>query len=179
LQFRKNFFLDLGVALRLVIYIVLATFSLSGCGYRLASQTYQGDRLISIPVFANKTLRPNLEARLTARILSQFAGSSGNRVVNKEQADLELSGTILTYSESATAFTANDKVAMYQASMTAEALLRQTKTGTVLWKGAVRAVQDYPTSSNIALKINAQESALDELCRKLAESIARESGNSF
>jgi hypothetical protein len=111
--------------------------------------------------------------------VEQFSGSGGAVVVNPEQADLELTGTILTYSESASAFTANDKVAMYQVSMSAEASLRQAKTGAVLWKGIVRAVQDYQTNSNLALKSNAQESALRELCRKMAEDIERQSGNRF
>jgi outer membrane lipopolysaccharide assembly protein LptE/RlpB len=151
----------------------------AGCGYRLAAHADLKGKAVTIPVFANKTLRPNLETCVTRGVVEQFAGPGGARIVAPDEAELELAGAVLTYSEAASAFTAADQVAMYQLVMTAEGTLRQTPSGKVLWKGTVRAVQDYPTNTNIALKINAQESAQRELCRKLAESILRESGNHF
>ena len=165
---------------KIVWYITLAlSLLLSGCGYRLAVHESLKGRSVAVPVFANKTLRPNLESCLTAKVVDRFAGSGGATVVKSDQAELALTGTILAYNESASGFTADDKVAMYQLSMTVEAALRQVSNGAVIWKGTLRAVQDYPTSSDLALKINAQEAALRELCRKLAESIERESGNRF
>lgn len=152
---------------------------MSGCGYRLATQSPSGNRSISIPVYANKAVRPNLESCLTSRLVDQFARSSGTIVVKPGQADLELTGAILEYNEFASAFTADDQTAMYQLSMTAESSLQQVKSGLVLWKGISRAVQDYSTSSDLALKINAQEAALNELCRKIAEDIDRQIGSRF
>ncbi|MBT0662972.1 hypothetical protein KI809_01560 [Geobacter pelophilus] len=156
-----------------------AILMLAGCGYGLAARTIPGNQTIAIPIFANKTLRPNLEACVTSKLVEQFARAGGGRVVNHDKAELELTGAILSYSESASAYTAGDKVALYQVTMTVEASLRQLSTGNVLWKGTLRAVQDYPTSNDLALKLNAQDAALRELCRKLAEGIERESGNHF
>lgn len=167
----------LHTVLYLHLYLILSLL-LSGCGYRLAGHSSSGST-VSIPVFVNSTLRPNLESCLTASLVDRFAGSVGAKVVKPEQAELELTGTILAYNESSSAYSAEDKIAMYQLSMSAEAVLRQIKSGKVLWKGTVRAVQDYPTSNDLALKINAQDAALRDLCRKLADAIERESGNRF
>jgi hypothetical protein len=150
-----------------------------GCGYRLADHSAARGRTISIPVFANKALRPNLESCLTARLVQLYAAESGGRVLPHDQADLELTGAVTSYGEAASSYSAADKVTTYQAFMTADAALREQKSGKVLWKGSVRAVQDYPTSSNLALKLNAEDAALRELCRKLAEEIVRQSGNAF
>jgi len=157
--------------------------ALSGCGYRLAGhQALHGageKTAIAIPVFANKSLRPNLEACLTARLVELFAARGGGRVVPVEQADLELSGAVLSYGTTASAYSAADLTAMYQAAMTAEATLRQLKNGTVLWKGTVSARQEYPANSDLALQLNAEEAAQRELCRKLAEEIMRASSGAF
>jgi hypothetical protein len=150
-----------------------------GCGYRLAGSALARGRTIAIPVFANKALRPNLESCLTAQLVQLYAAESGGRVLPHDQADLELTGAVTSYSESASAYSAADKVMTYQVVMSADAVLRERKSGEVLWKGTVKAVQDYPTSSNLALKINAEDAAVRELCRKLAEEVVRQSGNAF
>lgn len=160
----------------LLLAVMLAT---AGCGYRLARKGPAGGETVAIPVFANKSLRPNLEAWLTARLVDEFAAARGGRVVPVDRADLELNGTILSYVTTASAFSAADRMAMYKAEMTVEAVLRQRKSGTVIWKGTVRAAQDYPVNADLALQLNAEEAAGRELCRKIAEEISRRSGETF
>ncbi len=150
-----------------------------GCGYRLTGKTLDRGRTIAIPVFANKALRPNLESCLTTQLVQLYAAEGGGRVLPHDQSELELTGAVTSYSESARAYSAADKVMTYQVVMTAEATLREQKSREVLWKGTVKAVQDYPTNSNLALKLNAEDAALKELCRKLAEEIVRQSRNAF
>ncbi len=152
---------------------------LVGCGYRLAGTATARGRTIAIPVFANKALRPNLESCLTAQLVQLYAAESGGRILPRDQADLELTGAVTAYTEFASGYSASDKAVTYHSSMTAEATLRDLKSREVLWKGTVKAVQDYPTSSNLALKLNAEDAALRELCRKLAEEIGRQSGYAF
>jgi hypothetical protein len=134
---------------------------------------------VAIPVFANKSLRPNLESCLTEKLVELFAANNGGRVVPLDRAELELTGSVLSYSTGAVAYTRDDAAAMYQASMSAEATMRRRANGTVLWQGTVRAVQDYPANINLNLQLNAEDAARSELCRKLAEDILRRSGEAF
>ncbi|WP_160295195.1 LptE family protein [Geobacter sp. OR-1] len=159
--------------------ILIAFAVLTGCGYGLVKRDVSRNQTIAIPLFGNKTFRPNLESCVTERLVDLFARTGGGRVVSPANADLELTGDILDYSESVSGYNASDKVAVYRVVMTVEASLRERKSGNVLWKGVLRAGQDYPTSSDLALKLNAEDAARRELCRKLAEDIERESGNSF
>lgn len=161
------------------IVVTFFVFSVAGCGYGLTARGHSSYHTIAIPLFANKSVRPNLETCLAERLVELFAASSGGRVESSGRADLELAGAVLAYGESASAFSAGDTVALYRLSMTVEASLRDLKTGAVIWKGVVRQTQDYPTSSDLALKINAQDAALGELCRKLAVDIEREISNRF
>jgi outer membrane lipopolysaccharide assembly protein LptE/RlpB len=158
--------------------IVLLLFA-AGCGYRLSGASHSGARTIAVPVFANKTLRPNAEYCLTTNIVDFLAKSTGGKVVPRDEADLELTGTVLTLNDDAVAFTASDMVAMYRLTMTAEAALRERKSGETVWKGIVRGGTDYSTNKDLALKLNAQDAALHDLCRKLAEDIVRQSGSTF
>lgn len=161
-----------------IIVLTLITLLLAGCGYRLAGQMSGNGGAVAITGFTNKTLRPNLDSCLASQLV-EAVSAAGMTVAPLERSSLDLSGAILTYTESASSFNAEDKVATYQSSMTAEAKLRNIKSGDTLWKGVVRGVQDYPTSTDIALKLNAQEAALQELCRKLSDEMIRQMGNSF
>jgi|PlaIllAssembly_1097288.scaffolds.fasta_scaffold124734_2 outer membrane lipopolysaccharide assembly protein LptE/RlpB len=164
-----------------VAWFILAALMLhsTGCGYRLTSHGGLSGRKVAIPVFANKSLRPNLDSCLTSRLVSVFAAETGGHVVPSGQADLELSGAILSYRTAASAYSASDVEVMYRATLAAEATLRDLKSGTVVWKGSVLAHQEYPGNSDLALQVNAEDAAKNELCRKLADDILRQSGNSF
>lgn len=151
----------------------------AGCSYRLGAPMQERSGTVAIPIFANKSLRPNLESCLTERLVGLYAASGGGRVVPLERADMELTGSVLSYNNGVVAYTGNDKSAMYQASMSVEATLRKRANGTVLWQGTVRAAQDYPANSDLNLQLNAEDAARSELCRKLAEDILRRSGEGF
>lgn len=151
----------------------------AGCGYRLATYPDLSGKAVAVPIFVNRTLRPNIETCLTSSVIQQFAGSGGAKIVPPAEAELLLAGEVLSYSDSASAFSAADQVVMYKSTMAAEATLRQVKSGKVIWKGTVSAVQDYQIGKTIPLQVNVQEAARSELCRKLAESILRESGDHF
>lgn len=165
-----------GFAWFILAFLVLQS---TGCGYRLSGHGGLSGRSVAIPVFANRSLRPNLDSCLTSRLVSVFAAESGGRVVSSGQADLELSGAIISYAAGISSFSASDLVMTYRATMSAEAVLREVKSGTVVWKGSVTAHQDYPANADLALQLNAEEAAKDELCRKLADNLLKLSGNSF
>ncbi|KAF0220242.1 MAG: hypothetical protein FD174_1322 [Geobacteraceae bacterium] len=164
--------------------VLVACCCVNGCGYHLSrpeSSLVAGGKTISIPVFANKSYRPNLEAILTGSMVDEFAMRSGGRVMAEDAADLVLSGTIVSYSKTPVSYTARDTIKEYRATMTMEATLREKKTRKVLWKGSDSLSQDFPATpivsvqqnnvDIIALQQNSEDAAIREICRKLARQV--------
>ncbi len=158
------------------IFPLLLTLGwLAGCGYHLPSTAGQSDqdavKTLNIPIFANKTFKTNLEALLVNSLVDEFSLRRNFRVISRQDADLTLSGTVLSYGTAAVSYTALDTVREYRAMVTVEAVLRQTNTQKVLWKGVVSWSQDYPVNADIALQQNSEEAALREISRRLAQQI--------
>jgi outer membrane lipopolysaccharide assembly protein LptE/RlpB len=145
---------------------------LAGCGYHTmnwAANPHSGaGKTVSIPVFANKTFKPNLESTLANAVVDQFAKSSSFRVARSANADMTLSGEVVSYSTNAIAYSRGDNVTEYISSMTLVATLRRNSNQQVLWKGELSWRQTYPANTSIALQQNAENAAIEEICRRLA-----------
>lgn len=76
---------------------VLAVF-LTGCaGYQLGPTGNSAYRTVAVPMFKNKTLKPQLEAPVTNAILKRFQTDGTLRVVEAVDADVVLSGEITKF----------------------------------------------------------------------------------
>lgn len=155
-------------------FILIACCWLHGCGYHLsrpANSATMGGKSIAIPVFANKSFKPNLEAILTGSLVDEFAWRNGGTVVGEDAAQVVLTGTILSYAVSPVSYTAADRIREYRTTVTIEATLREKESRRVLWKGSESFSQDYPANTNIALQQNSEDAAIREICRKLARQV--------
>lgn len=148
--------------------------SLSGCGYHAANWTSSphagAGKTVSIPLFANKTFKPNLEAVLANALIDEFAKRSGLSVVSSG-ADLTLSGEVVSYSMTAISYSYDDTVKEYSAAMKITATLRKNSNRQILWKGELSREQVFPANINIALQQNAEDEAIVEICSKLAQQV--------
>lgn len=156
---------------------------LGGCGYHLAGtrdDTLQGTRKsIAIPVFANKSYRPALETILTESLIHEFALRTGGKVVDEEDADLLLTGTVTTYSTTPVSYTASDTIKEYRADVTVDATILDKRRHKVIWKGVLVESQIYPIDTDIALQINREQAALREISRKIALRLYQKIGGDF
>ena len=148
---------------------------LTGCGYHPTGapgfpNAMTGKKVV-IPIFANKSYRANVGAILTGSLVDEFARQSGGKVTAEGNADLVLTGAVMTYSTSPVSFTAADTVKEYRAVMTVESALTEKNGGKVIWKGMVSWGQDYPANSDVALQQNAEAAAIKEICRNLSQQI--------
>ncbi len=161
---------------------LLVIFCLAGCGYHAANwdtSPYSGaGKTIDIRIFANKTYKPNVEGVMADALVDQFARSKGLEVQSSD-ADLTLSGEVVSYGYGAVAYSAADVITDYSASMTVSATLRKSKTQQVLWKGTLSWSQTFPANSNIALQQNAEDAAIQEICRKIAQKLYVNVVNNF
>jgi outer membrane lipopolysaccharide assembly protein LptE/RlpB len=156
------------------VFLLLMTFCLAGCGYHAAnwnSGPYAGaGKTMNIPIFVNRTYKPNLEGVLANAVIDEFAGKKGI-TVQSCQGDLTLSGEVTSYGLGAVAYSASDTVKEYSSSMSISAVLRSNSNQKVLWKGSLSWSQSFPANSDIALQQNAEDAAIREICARLAQQL--------
>jgi len=162
------------IALFSLLLILLASL-VTGCGYHnLAQDTQQrfGDSAtVSIPIFANKTYKPNLENILLNNLIGEFSKRKGLRVVQSGESDYTLSGELLKYVKTAVSYTGQDIVKEYTATMSITATLRKSSNQKVVWKGQLSWSQDLPASSDIAIQQNSEDAAIQVICQRLAQQL--------
>lgn len=157
-------------------FVVLLLCSLcAGCGYRpvvrdVESRFGEG-KTVSIPIFANKTYKPNLENILLNDLIDEFAKRKGLRVKEMESSDYTLSGEVLTYGKVAISYTGYDIVKEYRATMTVLATLRKNNNQQVIWRGNLSWSQDFPASTDLAIQQNSEDAAIQEISRRMAQQI--------
>lgn len=155
-----------------------------GCGYQLANRPGSSSPLVGktvfIPLFANRIYRPQVEAVLTRQMMEEFAQRSGGLVVSaEEKAELVVEGVVIGYTTGQVAYSATDTAALKRLTLTAEATLRERKSQRIIWKGSLSIFQDYPAVADLALQQSAQEEALRETCRRLAEEFYQQMNGAF
>ena len=86
----------------------------AGCGYhpvvRDVESRFGEGKTVSIPIFANKTYKPNLENILLNDLIDEFAKRKGLRIEEVVASDYTLSGEVLTYGKVAISYTGYDIV---------------------------------------------------------------------
>jgi hypothetical protein len=84
-----------GICQRFVIVLCLVA---GGCaGYRIGPMLQADYKSIAVPMFANKTLTPQLEAQITNGILKRLQADGSLRIDSVANADVVLTGEILRY----------------------------------------------------------------------------------
>jgi outer membrane lipopolysaccharide assembly protein LptE/RlpB len=159
----------------LLMLLIFVSSLFSGCGYHSIAHDSQGrfgdGATVSIPIFSNKTYKPNLENILLNDLIGEFAKRSGLRVVERDVADYTLSGEVLNYGKVAVSYTGYDIVKEYTATITVVAALRKNSNQKVIWKGEVSWSQDFPASSDIAILQNSEDAAIQVICQRLAQQL--------
>lgn len=160
---------------------LIAATLVSGCGYRpvvVRGPLAEGNG-VNVTLFANKSYRPGVEGILARNLIDEFAFRSGGKVLPGDQADLELTGVILSYATVPVSYTALDSIKEYNAVIGVQAVLREQHTQKVVWKGDFIGQQVFPVDPNIALQKNAEEAATVKICRRLSEEIWQKIGERF
>lgn len=169
------------IQLRILYAALLALMLAGGCGYHpVAKRGPLGEANgVNVVLFANRSYRPGVEGILARDLVDQLALRSGGRVLPGDQAQLELSGAVLSYAVVPVSYTAIDRIKEYKSVLSVQATLREQRTLKVLWKGDLTEEQVFPVNANIALQQNAEEAAIAKVSRRLSEEIWRKIGERF
>jgi hypothetical protein len=151
------------------------------CGYRpvVARGPLAAANGVNVTLFANKSYRAGVEAVLARDLVDEFALRTGGKVLPADQAQLELTGVIVSYAYLPVSYTALNNIQEYKTVIGVQATLREQQSKKVLWKGDLTEEQSFPVSANLALQQNAEEAAAAKVCRRLSEEIWQKIGERF
>ena len=159
-------------AVRIGLAALTALALVPGCaGYRLGSTLPPGIRSVAVPVFVNRTNKPELAVEATNATLREFQQDGSLRVADAETADAVLDVILTGYRlepvryQTGRRTTANE----YRITLTAHATLKNRTTGAVLFDNPKLAEDAAFTVSGDLL--SAERSALPTAARNLGRKI--------
>lgn len=157
------------------IFFLCLCAMLAGCGYHrmggIGTSEAPGAGKTHVQIFTNRSYRAGLETTVTQKVIDEVGRHSGGNAVAEADAQLILSGVVMSYTVAPVAYNAADIIAEYRATLKVLATLSERQTGKVLWKGEVAESQNYPANNKIALQQNNEAAAIDEISRRLAEQL--------
>jgi hypothetical protein len=129
---RANPILAIAFYLCLVVCLLAA-----GCaGYRIGPVTHRAFKSVAVPMFANRTLRPQLEAQITGAVIKGLQQDGSLRIESEPKADVVLTGSIIRYERTTlrTLRTDTNEPREYEIAITVRVEARDRRTGEVVLK---------------------------------------------
>jgi outer membrane lipopolysaccharide assembly protein LptE/RlpB len=158
-----------------LLLLVLFLSALGGCGYHLPGR---GDHLpagvetLRIELFANRTVEPYLENRLTNAVTDRFIRGRALRLTeDPARADAVLTGSVTAYATRPISYDRNDQITEYRSAVTIAATLRRASDGRVLWKGTLDWTEEYPASLDKGAQEENEAAAIEVIAARLADEL--------
>jgi outer membrane lipopolysaccharide assembly protein LptE/RlpB len=169
------------VILKYLLY--LSFFGMAACGYQVgagsdlsnSAESMGAGRTIAIPLFENATFEPILEKRVTETFKETFF-SRGWKVVAPNRASLVLTGRIHRFERTPISLNRDGQAEEYRVKIGMEILLldpeAREKQQTAPLKREAEGLADYVARADVAADRVAEDRAIREAGRKMAEQVA-------
>lgn len=158
----------------LLLAAAVLTLFVSSCGYHLSqfgSVIPQNARSLTVLAFMNMTNEPAVDVEVTNAVVKEFLADGRMRVTDREEADLILRGSVVSYQEVPLSYTADAYVQQYRIMIRVEARL-EDRSGKIIWQEKMLEsglISSFPvTLGDISATRSARETAL----RKASQDIA-------
>ena len=152
------------------VFVLLALLVISGCGYHTASKGGRmpgGVESLAIPVFENRTAKPDIESDLTSAFVTEFVTS----VKVEEEAGHAMYGVIKSYGLRPVSFTESDINQEYRLTVELALTIVDKSSGRIIWrKENITDYEDFIVNINDVSETTESEKAA---LRKLARDTAR------
>lgn len=169
----------------MVSALCLCVFLSAGCGYQFrvegAGPTIGSAKStapstppprVVIRMLRNASFEPNLEIRFTNYIRHEFSSGSGAQVVPEgEQADLVLSGDILSVIVPTLSFTQTQTLES-RTEVVVGVKVAETRTNQVVWSHLSKGSSEFFITSDLQFNRVLQNRALEQAGRYIAEDVA-------
>lgn len=169
----------------MVTALCLCVFLSTGCGYQFrvegAGPTIGSTKStapstppprVVIRMLRNASFEPNLEVRFTNYIRHEFSSGSGAQVVPEgEQADLVLSGDILSVVVPTLSFTQTQTLES-RTEVVVGVKVEETRTKQVVWSHLAKGSSEFFVTSDLQFNRVLQNRALEQAGKYIAEDLA-------
>lgn len=172
---------------RVLYRTVFILLILNGCGYNFVGMnTSKSDygRPVWVAFIGNATSSSTAQTILKRVMLDELHAFRGliPAAVSSES-ELLITGNLKSYSTRAVSYTSADQIRELRLTIEVELEVRSNKSRSVIWKGVLKASQDFPASDprnlDLAQQKNAEEAALSAASRKLAHSLITSMEDSY
>jgi hypothetical protein len=148
------------------IISLTAIFLLLGCYYSFKGSLPGHLKSIAIPLFDDRTAYPNIREDLTNLVVDKFVEDNSLKVTDMADADIIISGTIVSISQRAAVLKPGETVEDYNIYVNVKVSCEDTHTDKKLWD---KTIQQYGTMS-----ASGQQEERDQAVSDALESIAED-----
>ncbi len=145
-----------------------------GCGYQLAGKETHlppGLNSVAIPTLINKTLEPGIEIQFTQAFLREFIQDRRVKVVDRNEADSILVGTIKTFYLLSVSYDKAGFASEFQTVVTMDIALKK-RNGEILWQDKDLLERAwYRTSASAIASEDNKQNAIQQAARSMAERV--------
>jgi len=156
-----------GALTRPALVIVLIA---AGCaGYHIGPVTQRDFKTIAVPMFQNRTLRPQLEAQITGAVIKRLQQDGSLQVESEPNAEVVLAGSIIHYRRSPLRSLRSDTGVPreYEIAITVRVEAKNRHTGEVELKST-----EVTGKSDVFIGVD-QQSAEEQVLPLIADDIAQ------
>ena len=167
---------NVSVIRRVVLLTLIASTSLSGCGYMVGSANDPQIRSVEVPVFETNSFRRGIELQLTEAVQKQIQLRTPFRVVS-DGGDTRLTGRIIDVRKSVLGETQFDDPRELQINLALEVVWEDLRAGRVLSQeqipltpelSALRAQSEFAPEVGQSLA-TAMQQAVNRLARQVVD----------
>jgi outer membrane lipopolysaccharide assembly protein LptE/RlpB len=149
--------------------VLLALLVISGCGYHITGKVARmpgGVESLAIPVFENRTAKPDIESDLTAAFVTELVTS----VKVEGTAGHAMYGVIKRYELRPVSYTKSDINQEYRLTVELALTIVDKSNGQIIWReDKITDYEDYTVNINdVTETTESEEAALRKLARDTA-----------
>lgn len=152
------------------VFVVLAMLAAAGCGYHVSGKAGRlpaGIESLTIPIFENRTTKPDIESDATSAFVDEFVTS----VEMEGTAAHAMNGVIKSYDLTPVSYTESDINQEYRLTVVLGLSIVEKASGRVIWQeDRVSDYEDFTVNINDVTETTEREEAA---LRKLARDTAR------
>lgn len=147
-----------------------------GCGYHLVGHggpLARGGKRIGVPIFENRTDRPEIEQRITEQVISELNTRTKLMVSGDDHGvDTLLEGVILFFGVQPVAINPDGRATRYEIIVRARVALQDLHNDLLLWEDQHFVFRgQYNVDPNIETFVDREIIAIEEIAQGFAESV--------
>jgi hypothetical protein len=144
-----------------------------GCSYSVRMNIYPHLRNVAIMPFEDRTLEIHLAEELRDSLISSFQ-RDGRLRISYEDPDSRIEGQIVEYENNIFGYDLDQNIEEYQVRLTVSLTFTDLVRNEVIWENkALMLSERYTPLSTEEVRFKTEEEALQELYKKLFETIIR------